>query len=257
MADTLPNIPIPSDVWVDVRSLSAIPDQYNISIQNIGSSDLYYFIGDTKPDDSDRSAYRVFERPKEVITGFGDTKVWVYSLTKPGLVNVNQEPQSADEILAAAGGRAFTLTVPYSLAPYALIAVNVSCKITHVMTKASSTADLPISVRTAPSEGQLGGNFKSVNKNLETGGSGLVSGRAVYSPLPRGDVVDSCRQACQPNIVTGPLSNPSVIITNDSASSISGQLTIDFIQFGDLPEQEELLYGADLLEYSGEQLIYV
>lgn len=87
MADTLPNIPIPGEDWQDFYGQAKIPRGAPVSVQNIGTTDLYYSTQIDKPP-VDHKAYRIFRRGETIFLLNGDTFVWVFSVQVAGLVNV-------------------------------------------------------------------------------------------------------------------------------------------------------------------------
>ena len=87
MADTLTNIPVPAEEWVDVYDLSSITPGLPVNMQNIGANTLYYSISSTEPDkDSDK--YRIFRRGSIINLSDGDLKVWIFSPHTDGLINI-------------------------------------------------------------------------------------------------------------------------------------------------------------------------
>ena len=61
MADTLPNIDVPVNVWVDLYALTGIATGSRISVENVGVSDVYLTTQATQPP-VDHDAYNIVKR---------------------------------------------------------------------------------------------------------------------------------------------------------------------------------------------------
>ena len=89
MTDTLPNITVTAEEWVNVYSLASIDAGTPVGIQNTGVSDLYYSVAGTQPA-RDSKKYKIFRRAETVT--FDDNGVdaflWVFSPQINGLMNV-------------------------------------------------------------------------------------------------------------------------------------------------------------------------
>ena len=85
MADTLPNISIPEQTWVDLYSASGIAIGTQILVQNIGVCDIYLTSQAAQP--TDYTAHQIIKRSQFVINNVGDTGAWAYC-REGGLVNV-------------------------------------------------------------------------------------------------------------------------------------------------------------------------
>lgn len=86
MADTLQNITIPAETWIELYAASSIAVGESIVIQNIGTTDLYYSISLTEPP-RDSDSYKVFRRVDVITTRPDETSIWVFSPQAEGLVN--------------------------------------------------------------------------------------------------------------------------------------------------------------------------
>lgn len=86
MADTLQNITIPAETWVELYAASSIAVGESIAVQNIGTTDLYYSISLTEPP-RDSDSYKVFRRVDVITTRPDETALWVFSPQADGLVN--------------------------------------------------------------------------------------------------------------------------------------------------------------------------
>lgn len=90
MADTLDNITVPDDDWLDFYTVASITVGTNVRVQNIGQTDILYVVNATKP--TDLSAYNVSSPGKNSIdrwieTGSGASGLWLRSRVNDGLVN--------------------------------------------------------------------------------------------------------------------------------------------------------------------------
>jgi hypothetical protein len=90
MADTLPNIAIPTNQWVDLYALAELPVGIQISIENIGVCDVYITIQAAEPD-PDHDSYTVIQRdngePYPVPAGAAGA--WAFC-TAGGKVNITK-----------------------------------------------------------------------------------------------------------------------------------------------------------------------
>jgi hypothetical protein len=85
MADTLPNITIPEQTWVDLYAASGIAIGTQILVQNIGACDIYLTSQASQP--TDDTAHQIIKRSQFAINDAGDTGAWAYC-REGGLVNV-------------------------------------------------------------------------------------------------------------------------------------------------------------------------
>lgn len=93
MADTLPNVIVPRNEWVDLYALTGIAVGNSIQVQNVGSSDVYLAVTATQPE-NDFDKYNVvarrnglFHRNEEGASGF-----WAYSQSVDGKLSVSEFP---------------------------------------------------------------------------------------------------------------------------------------------------------------------
>lgn len=77
MADTLPNIVLPPQTWVDITTLTGIGAGEVIAVQNLKNKDVYLCISPTQP--LNLSAYSVLNPNEEVLTQYGDSTLWAWS----------------------------------------------------------------------------------------------------------------------------------------------------------------------------------
>lgn len=85
MADTLPNIPLPANTWVDLYAESGITPGTQILTQNIGASNIRLHASLAEPT---VEGYRRAAAGQEAINDAGDSGAWAYSPVVDGLVNV-------------------------------------------------------------------------------------------------------------------------------------------------------------------------
>lgn len=86
MPDTLPNVLLPSAVWVDVYAMSHIPPGTQMLVQNIGSCDVY--LATTGQIPTDESTRHVLLRGQWAVNDLGDGTAWAYCNNTDGLINV-------------------------------------------------------------------------------------------------------------------------------------------------------------------------
>lgn len=89
MADTLQNISVTAETWIEVYALTSITPGVPVSIQNTGVTDLYYSISAIEPPkNSDK--YKIFRRGDTINLNSGDLSVWVFSPQVKGLINLSR-----------------------------------------------------------------------------------------------------------------------------------------------------------------------
>ncbi|MCK5132694.1 MAG: hypothetical protein KAR40_11150 [Candidatus Sabulitectum sp.] len=96
MADTLLNIPIPENEWVDLYDLSGIAVGTAIQVQNVGINDVYLVEAATQPD-VDFDGYNVVSRANGNIlhNETGASGAWAYCSAKSKLnVGLIQRPRA-------------------------------------------------------------------------------------------------------------------------------------------------------------------
>lgn len=89
MSDTLPNIPLNANEWVDLYAQSIIPVGVQVIMYNNGDSDIYYTVSSVQPSLSN-TAYKVM-RPRDlpVVLGINIAGLWGLSPTDNGKVNID------------------------------------------------------------------------------------------------------------------------------------------------------------------------
>jgi hypothetical protein len=88
MADTLTNITIPQNEWVDLYALSGIAVGTAISVENIGVFDVYLAVQATQPS-PDHDAYNIVKRKGNVFkNSVGDSGAWAFCNGSTAKVNV-------------------------------------------------------------------------------------------------------------------------------------------------------------------------
>lgn len=88
MADTLPNVTLTEDTWIDLYDATGLTPGDQIELQNIGKEPVYLYSGATAPVGIPGDAYNllpVFEYAQNVS---GDAGAWALSKGGKGLVNV-------------------------------------------------------------------------------------------------------------------------------------------------------------------------
>lgn len=85
MPDTLPNTPLPADVWVDIYAATGITVGTQILVQNIGVCDVYLASQAAQPTDETRR--QVLLRAQFALNDFNDAGAWAIC-TAGGALNV-------------------------------------------------------------------------------------------------------------------------------------------------------------------------
>lgn len=89
MPDNLTNVDIPDNVWVDLYTLTGIPVGTGISVQNIGSADVYLTVAADQPP-VDHDAYNVSQRGTGIWlrNSSGDSGAWAFCNGSAGKLSV-------------------------------------------------------------------------------------------------------------------------------------------------------------------------
>lgn len=89
MAETLANVDIPANSWVDLYALTGLAVGTAISVQNIGSADVYLTVAAAQPP-VDHNAYNVISRNTGVWlrNTSGDIGAWGFCPNADGKLSV-------------------------------------------------------------------------------------------------------------------------------------------------------------------------
>jgi hypothetical protein len=89
MAETLANVEIPANNWVDLYALTGLTVGTAISVQNIGSADVYLTVAAAQPP-VDHNAYNVISRNTGVWlrNTARDTGAWAFCPNAEGKLSV-------------------------------------------------------------------------------------------------------------------------------------------------------------------------
>lgn len=89
MGDNLQNITLPTNEWVDLYQLSSVAVGTGISVENVGSCDVYLAVQENRPD-TDHDAYNIIHRNNgvRVQNNNGDAGAWAFCNSKGGKVQV-------------------------------------------------------------------------------------------------------------------------------------------------------------------------
>lgn len=87
MANTLPNIELKTGEWIDLYDQSGIAKGKNVTLNNVGNSDIYYAISPTQLS-VDSKSYEVL-KPRD-ISAPAISGLWAFSPTDDGAVNVKE-----------------------------------------------------------------------------------------------------------------------------------------------------------------------
>lgn len=87
MSDTLANAGIPINEWVDLYSLSSVSVGEQVSVQNVGSCDIYLAVQINQPP-VDHDSYRIIKRGDIFIAESGSSGLWGFCNGSTGKVNI-------------------------------------------------------------------------------------------------------------------------------------------------------------------------
>ena len=94
MADTLPNIRIPTDVWVDLYAASGIQVGTVIVVENIGAQDVFLTVSRDIPPNlvvGTVNAYNILKRNGDKLrNSLNDTGAWAFSANTEAKVSVRE-----------------------------------------------------------------------------------------------------------------------------------------------------------------------
>lgn len=90
MADTLPNVPLPANQWVNLISESGVDSTKDVFVQNVASADVMIRKVATQP--ADESAFQILE-PRKIYKSDPDPSgLWAKSKNQNALLSVQNEP---------------------------------------------------------------------------------------------------------------------------------------------------------------------
>ena len=96
------NTRISPNVWTNVYKDFSLSD--NISIQNVGCSDIFYSVVGSQPP-KDHEAYRIFKRGEIITINSGGVGAWVFSQTIEGSINIEKVDSHSLERFDLYGGK--------------------------------------------------------------------------------------------------------------------------------------------------------
>lgn len=89
MADTLDNVNLSTDTWVDLYAATGISVGEPICVENVGASDVLLVVSATEPDETP-DGYNVLKRDGDPLCNSkGDAGAWAISKNSDGRVNVS------------------------------------------------------------------------------------------------------------------------------------------------------------------------
>ncbi len=88
MADTLNNVLLPKNVWVDLYAASGIVVGTRIIVENLGATPVKLTTKATEPTDADGFQYA--QQRSQKVNDTGDSGAWAISVGIDGLVNVKE-----------------------------------------------------------------------------------------------------------------------------------------------------------------------
>ena len=86
MADTLPNVPLPRGVWVDLYAATGIAVGDQIDVQNLGDQEVLLVTKATEPTDAD--GYFRIGVGEVARNDLGEAGLWARCITSDGVVQV-------------------------------------------------------------------------------------------------------------------------------------------------------------------------
>lgn len=108
MADTLQNLAIPANIWVDLYSTYSIPVGTRITVRNVGTCDVYLAVSATQPPVT-HDKYDILRRNgPELTNNAGDSGVWAFCPSEAGKVNVSVRQENGFVPLQAPSSVAIT-----------------------------------------------------------------------------------------------------------------------------------------------------
>lgn len=88
MANTLPNITIPTNQWVDLYLLSGVTVGVAISVENVGCFDVFLAVQAAQPP-ATHNAFNIIKRSGDALRNSnGDAGAWAFSQGSQAKVNV-------------------------------------------------------------------------------------------------------------------------------------------------------------------------
>lgn len=81
MADTLPNIILQPNIWIDLYAESGITVGMQMIIQNIGVCDVYLYSGIAQPSQGGNNMHYILQRGESSINDPGDVGAWAMCLS--------------------------------------------------------------------------------------------------------------------------------------------------------------------------------
>ncbi len=121
MPDTLLNIPIPLNDWVNLYDLSGLTVGSEVSVQNIGVCDLYIAVQATQPTKK-HNAYKIIQRKNGILYNSipDDSGLWAFCNTDGGLVNIEPlQGGNKERVILPSAARTVTVNSPDFINPNA------------------------------------------------------------------------------------------------------------------------------------------
>lgn len=121
MPDTLENISIPLNDWVDLYALSGLTVGSEVSVQNIGVCDLYIAVQATQPVKK-HNAYKIIQRKNGINYKSipDDSGLWAFCNTDVGLVNIEPfQDGNKERVILPSAARTVTINSPDFVNPNA------------------------------------------------------------------------------------------------------------------------------------------
>jgi len=114
MPDTLENIPIPVNEWVDLYDLSGITVGSEVSVQNVGVCDLYLAVQASQPE-KPHNSYKIIQRKNGIsYTSIpDDSGLWAFCNNDEGLINIEPlQNGNKERVILPSAARTTTVNSP-------------------------------------------------------------------------------------------------------------------------------------------------
>ncbi len=88
MADNLPNVNLPSNVWVDLYEVTGLAVGTKLQVENVGTCDAYLAVQAAQPE-PDHNSYNIVRREGlPLVNTSGDSGAWAFCQNAIGKLSV-------------------------------------------------------------------------------------------------------------------------------------------------------------------------
>lgn len=135
-------------------------------------------------------------------------------------------------IAASLNGLLYAISGSYSVPAGEKLAMNISLAADSVLHTVVTNRGMPVEVMTQHATGSADGIFSAVNTNLCSDDSSPSQGQLYYSATPSGGIVASGYGEIQPSVIACEDSQPSIVVTNDTADTQSVKIFVLIEEIG-------------------------